>query len=158
MYTGKGIDRNEFNECFEHTEGRVKYELGAKPPLGSDSSSFDKSDCSGFTRWLFSRTFSGFTDAFPDGSANQHAWCKLNIPNIGPGEYSDALTTRNNSIYICFMDQKPDTDEVTRHVWFLQNGSTIECCGGDGVTSSEEHARAYADRCSGCYLVRSYVE
>ena len=156
-YLGKGVNRVIFNACFANTEGRVEYELGAKPTLGSDSSTFDKSDCSGFTRWILSRTLDAFTDVFPDGSANQHDWCNANIPNMGPGEYSDAIKTRNNSIYIAFMDQIPGTDEVTRHVWFVQNGATIECCGGDGVCSSEEHAQEYANRVSGCYLIPSYL-
>src|ERR1700686_2283618 len=80
MYEGKGIDRAMFNACFINTRNRVAYELGAKPPLGSDSSLFDKSDCSGFSRWILSRTLDGFTGAFPDGSANQHEWCKANLP------------------------------------------------------------------------------
>ena len=155
MYEGKGIDRNEFEECFTHTEGRVEYELGAKPKLGSDSSDFDKSDCSGYSRWMLSRTLDGFTDDIPDGSANQHAWCS---DNLTAALYYDALQDRSNAIFIAFMDQNPATEEVTRHVWFVQNGATVECCAGKGVYSSQEFAEYYSNRVSGCYHIPSYLE
>jgi hypothetical protein len=155
MYEGKGIDRNEFNACFANTEGRVEYELGAKPALGSDSDTFDKSDCSGFSRWMLSRTLEGFTDEFPDGSSNQHAWCS---DNLAAALYYDALQDRTNAIFIAFMDQNPATEQVTRHVWFVQNGATIECCGGKGVYSSQKFAEYYSNRVSGCYHIPSYLE
>jgi hypothetical protein len=154
MYEGKGIDRAMFNACKENTLDAKKYKLGAKPPLYSDSASWDESDCSGFSRWILSRTLDKFTDAFPDGSANQHEWCSNNSPKAS---YAVVLQDRTNNIYMAFMDQVPGTEEVTRHVWFVQNGATIECCGGEGVCSSQEHAQEYASRCSGCYLISSYL-
>lgn len=153
-YTGKGINRLEFNACFEHTEGRVKYELGAKPGLYSDSSSFARADCSGFVRWMLSRTLDGFAaldPGFPDGSQNQHEWASEMLTR---DVYEFVLEDRTNAIYLCAMGVQADGHG---HIWFLQNGSTIECSGGAGVNSSEEHARAYADRVNGCFLVPSYL-
>ena len=156
MYTGQGIDREVFNKCFCNTVGRVRYELGAKPALDSDSSTFDASDCSGFTAWMLSRSTQDMISAgFGGGSVQQHEWCKTHLL---PVEYQNALIDRENRIYLAFMAQDPTTHVVTRHVWFLQNGATIECCGGDGVTSSQEHASAYSWRCSGCFVVPSYIQ
>jgi hypothetical protein len=155
MYNGNGIDRLLFNTCYSRTAGRVSYELGAKSQLGSDSSSFNKSDCSNYTAWMLSRVAPDMiTAGFGGGSAQQHEWCNQNLVSAF---YDLALMNRENVIYIAFMDQVPGTQEVTRHVWFLQNGATIECCGGEGVCSSDEHAKEYEDRCSGCYVIPSYI-
>jgi cell wall-associated NlpC family hydrolase len=112
-------------ECFAHCVGRVRYEMGAKPALGSDSSTFSLSDCSGWVRWVLDRA--GLL--IPDGSAGQHEWCQANLRKVS---YSDAATLADPSrLFIAFIAPEP-----IGHVWLLNAGKTMECHGGGvGVSS-----------------------
>jgi len=134
-------------ECFAHTVGRVKYKLGAKPALGSDSSTFSLSDCSGLVRWALDRA--GFR--IPDGSATQHEFCAAHLREV---HYKDAATLADPSrLFIAFIAPNGGIG----HVWLLQGGTaqtpgrTMECHGGGvGVSSRLYDTPALHNVCA-CY-------
>jgi cell wall-associated NlpC family hydrolase len=132
--------------CFQHTVGRVKYQLGAKPSLGSDSSSFSLSDCSGWVRWALDRA--GLS--LPDGSATQHEWCAANLRSV---DYDNAATQSDPSrLFIAFIAPGGGIG----HVWLLQGGTsaepgrTMECHGSRGVDSRPFDTPILANVCA-CY-------
>lgn len=126
------VDLALLKSCFAHTVGRVKYRLGAKPRLGSDSSGFALSDCSGWARWALDRA--GLR--LPDGSQTQWAWCEQQgLHQLA--HYSDAATYASDdptALFIAFEAAHP-----IGHVWlgWSENGKmrTHECCGSHGVYS-----------------------
>jgi hypothetical protein len=105
----------------------VKYEMGAKPHLGSlPCADFTTSDCSGFVRWLIYAATDGKV-TMPLGSWTQRKWCQEQgfkqtcYANCG---------LMDSRLRIAFMD--PECSEAG-HVWLIINGQTIECYGGHGA-------------------------
>ena len=128
-------------ECFAHTVGRVKYKLGAKPALGSDSTTFVLSDCSGFVRWALDRA----SLTLPDGSATQHEWCAAHLPEV---RYKDAGTSANPArLFIAFIAP----GKGIGHVWLLYEGKSLECSGHRGVNSRPWDTPVLARNVSACY-------
>lgn len=135
------VSLERVKECFAHTVGRVKYKLGAKPALGSDSSSFALSDCSGWTRWALDR--SGLT--LPDGSAEQHEWCAAHLREV---HYKDAGTLADPSrLFIAFIAP----GNGIGHVWLLNAGASLECRGHTGVSSRPWNSPVLLNAVSACY-------
>ena len=143
------VDLSIVHACFEHTVGRVKYKLGAKPALGSDSSTFSLSDCSGWVRWVLDRA--GLR--IPDGSATQHKFCAAHFREV---HYKDAATLADPSrLFIAFIAPNGGIG----HVWLLQGGTaanpgiTMECHGGGvGVSSRPWDTPALRNVCA-CYEI-----
>lgn len=128
-------------ECFAHTVGRVKYKLGAKPALGSDSAAFTLSDCSGFVRWALDRACL----LLPDGSANQHEWCAAHLQEV---PYKDAATLADPSrLFIAFIAP----GKGIGHVWLLNVGASLECRGHKGVSSRPWNSPILLNAISACY-------
>ena len=128
-------------ECFAHTVGRVKYKLGAKPALGSDSSMCSLSDCSGWVRWALDRA--GL--ALPDGSATQHEWCAAHLREVS---YKDAATLADPSrLFIAFIVP----GKGIGHVWLLNAGASLECRGHTGVSSRPWNNPTLLNAVSACY-------
>lgn len=121
-----GVNLPLLKTLFERTRGRVTYKLGAKPPLGSDSSAFSESDCSGFVRWALDRA--GYR--IPDGSQTEWDWCeKAGLHQV---RYLDAERFAGKDtrrLFIAFEAAHP-----IGHVWLgVSDGKhmrTIECHGG----------------------------
>lgn len=124
------LNRTTFHACFTNTNGRVKYLFGAKPEWDADSSTFDVSDCSGFTRWMLSRSVSGL-QSFPEGSVQQHEWCGGQLQMV---TISEAAQNYTNEIYQFFLAPADSSDGVG-HTGFFQNGMSFECYGSHGVGS-----------------------
>lgn len=128
-------------ECFAHTVGRVKYKLGAKPALGSESCAFALSDCSGWVRWTLDHA--GL--AFPDGSAAQHEWCAAHLREV---PYKDAATLADPSrLFIAFIAP----GKGIGHVWLLNAGASLECRGHAGVSSRPWNNPTLLNAVSACY-------
>ena len=137
------VNLSTLKECYAHTVGRVKYSLGSKPDLGSDSASFSVSDCSGWVRWALDRA--GLT--LPDGSATQHEWCAANLK---PVAYADAPLAAG--LVIAFESPHP-----IGHVWLGWKDAdgvyrTHECHGGTFRRGVDARPwSSLANICSGCY-------
>ena len=132
------VNLSLLKECFAHTKGRVGYQMGAKPALGSDSSTFDTADCSGWVRWALDRA--GLT--IPDGSATQHEFCKGRYASV---PYAKAAIAGAAQLFIAFEEPTP-----IGHVWLGWKDAdgvvrTHECHGGTfhrGVDSRPWNALA----------------
>jgi hypothetical protein len=130
-------------ECFAHTVGRVKYRLGAKPALGSDSSTFTLSDCSGWARWALDK--SGLR--LPDGSATQHEWCAGHLREV---HYKEAATLADPSrLFIAFIAPGSGIG----HVWLLHSGASLECRGHTGVSSRPWNSPTLSNAVCACYEI-----
>ena len=141
------VSLSTLKECFAHTKGRVTYLLGAKPALGSDSSSFSESDCSGWDRWALDR--SGLT--IPDGSATQHEWAAKRLASV---PYNSAARAGPGRLFIAFENPSP-----IGHVWLGWQDSdgifrTHECHGGTVHCGVDSRPWAsLSNICSACYEI-----
>lgn len=155
------IDRIKMEAGFNHCNHRVTYGYGDKPELGSDSSTFSTSDCSGYSRWLVYLS-TGMT--ISDGSDNQHNWCSDNLQSV---PLSEARADQTNRVFMCFITPS-DGDNGVGHVYFLMNGYTVECCGGEqyspiygkdvtGVMSRPWNTPVLAEQTSAAYLWPSFI-
>ncbi len=142
----KNLDVNKILADFRQHTGKVKYKLGAKPPL-SDASTFATSDCSGWTRREMAI---GTNDTLhiPDGSWNQRMWCSQQ--NFKLTSYKLNAMNKDGRLRMCFI--RPLFGHVG-HVWFTYNGWTLECCAAGGVTSRKWNTLILFLRCSDCYVL-----
>ena len=128
------IDLKLLHELHKKCAGRVKYKLGAKVPLTTDSADIKRIDCSGYSRWILARA-SNQALRMPDGSQVQldwvrdQGWRKL-------AKYADVEYAKNDGsrLFIAFLSPKPG-NSWPRHVWLVRYAMTMESCGSRGVTS-----------------------
>jgi hypothetical protein len=118
------LNRYIVEELFAKCNHRVLYGYGDKPALDADSSTISRADCSGFTRWVVYRA-SGVT--IPEGSVEQHAWAQANLKSV---PFVEARNDQTNRMFQCFIVPSDVNDNIG-HTYFLQNGSSFECCGGE---------------------------
>lgn len=137
----------------------VRYQLGAKPRLlpGKSMAQFiedtDESDCSGYVRSLvFYATEERLL--LPEGSVQQYEWLRNSLnpltgplhgyDHVRPLSVNDAIRTVDSTpgnlspLYIAFI---APTDLHYGHVWFVNDGTTLECYGGRGAGSRNWNAR-----------------
>jgi cell wall-associated NlpC family hydrolase len=142
------LDIALFMEVFDHLciHGTT-YKLGAKAPsLSCDTSLVSAIDCSGFVRYLLARA-SRQGLVIPDGSVNQHQWCReQGFPKVAYGGPSIATSKR---LYLAFIE--PVYEVRPGHVWFVYQGHTMESYGGQGVGSRAWNTPVLVRRVAGCY-------
>jgi cell wall-associated NlpC family hydrolase len=115
------INRQKLVLLMEPTFTGHTYGIGDetdKPALGSAPDKWVKSDCSGFVRWLL---FGAFGLKLPDGSWNQHAWCKKKA--LKECNYSLFGQATDSILRIAFI---APVKGRAGHVWLVCSGRTIE--------------------------------
>lgn len=141
------VDLKLVKLLFDRTTGVCPYKLGAKWPLGADSSACRGKpvDCSGYVRWILDRA----GVRLPDGSQKQWAyvrdvlgWREVNYKDI---KYTEADPSR---LFIAFKRAGRSTHG---HVWLVNAGHTMESCSSGGVCRRPwKRLERYA---SGCFEV-----
>ena len=119
------VDRSRLVDLMEACYGK-HYRFGAKVALDAAPSSFDECDCSGFVRWLLHGSTSDQLEV-PDGSWNQHQWCRTN--GFKATDYSAVAGLKDSRLRIAFIEPRRGR---AGHVWLIINGGTIESYGGHG--------------------------
>ena len=140
------IDRNRLILCIDKTVGTVKYKLGAKPVINAEPGTFTKSDCSGYLRWILHQA-TWLKIIPPDGSWNQHEWCKRQDFKLCP--YSDAAKS-DSILRIAFIEAH---DGKPGHVWLVISGKTIECCSRRGACRRAWNGPTLKNSVSACYVL-----
>lgn len=108
----------------------VRYKMGAKPPhIEAVPIGTDKSDCSGYMRWLLYHATHGAL-LLPDGSWNEYA--ALLKDGFKPSLAANAAA-HDGHVRVCI--HVADNRDETGHIWTVVNGVTYECYGGHGVGS-----------------------
>lgn len=121
-------------------------------------------DCSGYIRSL---VFYASKERLllPEGSAEQWEWLErsgmtaLSGPlkgydHVRPLSAADPIRTQDSHpgnlspLYIAFIETTP---LHAGHVWFIVDGTTIECYGGHGVGSRPWNARPLPQEVAACY-------
>lgn len=144
-HDGEAMSIGLIEEIHRKCAGRVKYRLGAKPRLGMQSTDIERSDCSGYVRYLLDRC--GIS--IPDGSQNQLAWAEKNLRKLG--KYADVEYAKNDSrLFIAFLRVTPK--RKVGHVWLVLKGQSIESCSSLGVGSRPWNHRALKS-CADCFEI-----
>lgn len=104
----------------------VAYGYGDKPKLTADPTTITAGDCSWYSRYMLYNSAGGLI--IPDGSIDQREWCQINLPEVPYTASPGALT-------IAFMTPGKNGTGDIGHVWFVKDGRTYECHGGEGVDS-----------------------
>lgn len=122
------IDRQRLIKRMMAAFACVKYELGAKPRLGSlPGAGFTTADCSGFLRWLINAASYGKVKIPPGGSVIQRDWC---IKQGFKRTSYDNCALEDSRLRIAFIN--PGGGKIG-HVWLVINGQTIESYGSHGA-------------------------
>lgn len=133
-----------------HTE----YGWGMKAPsLSCDSALIKRIDCSGLVRWAVNRIFHG-TVVLPDGSVNQHDWCRVRLESAG--DYASAVrAVKPGRLLIAFLSPDP-----VGHVWLVGHDplvskvETFESWGHHGPGSRDPLTSVLLRNCSGVYYLQ----
>jgi cell wall-associated NlpC family hydrolase len=136
------LERAKLIALMEPTFEGHEYLMDSKPKLGLAPNSWKLSDCSGYIRWL---VWGAFGVKLPDGSANQHAWSQLYLPEV---PYRKVGPLKDNVLYIAFIAPKGGHPG---HVWLLCSGMTIECYGGHGPGRRSWDTEVLLENVAACY-------
>ena len=135
-----------------HTQG-VKYGWGAKAPsLDAQCSEIKRLDCSGFVQFAIAKA-SDQKVILPEGSVQQHDWCKTqNLYKLAG--YDNLLYTIKDPFRLFIAFIVPSNHPG--HVWLEYMGKTLESHGGVGVDSRKWNTpvlynNAIADNASAVY-------
>ena len=148
------VNLNLIQVLFDKTRNRVKYFLGGKVALDTDSASIKRIDCSGFTRWILARA-SEQKLILPDGSQNQLSFARAHWRKLE--QYSDVKFAGKDPsrLFIGFLSPKPGK-AWPRHVWLLRsngvNMRTLESHGSGGVNARPWDTNALRG-CKECFEI-----
>jgi hypothetical protein len=126
-------------------DGKHAYEMGAKPRLGSDPSTWKLSDCSGYVADALCEAFAA---TLPEGSVDQHRWCMTN--GFECVSYKQAASLKDHRLRIGFI---PPKSKKAGHVWLILNGWTIECDGVKGPDRRVWNTLVLTQRVRACYVL-----
>jgi hypothetical protein len=120
----KPINLDILLTVYAHLRERgTRYRLGAKAPsLGCDTREIGAIDCSGFVRYALAKA-SGQGLILPDGSVNQHDWCRAQ--GLHQVDYNNLPEADSSRLFIAFIEPNP-----VGHVWLETGGLTLESHGG----------------------------
>lgn len=126
------VDLKLVKLLFDRTTGVCPYKLGAKWPLGADSSACRGTpvDCSGFVRWILDRC----GVRLPDGSQQQWAYVR-DVLGWREVPYRDLIYAKDDPsrLFIAF---KRATQSGHGHVWLIVEGKSIESASNIGGVGS----------------------
>jgi cell wall-associated NlpC family hydrolase len=144
------FDRSRFESKVQTCYGKVKYKMGAKPPLnGVAGKDFTQSDCSGFVRWILWLATNGHL-ILPSGSWYQWEWCKDRDFKPTAGGYAEGAALHDRRLRIAFFGAKRGR---AGHVWLILNGNTYESYGGRGVGSRKWDTPVLLKNVEACYVL-----
>jgi len=147
-YKTISIDKAKLLSRISAAIGKVTYDLGAKPRLGTlPGSGFTKSDCSGFVRWLLYAATGGAIKLLP-GSWHQQEWCKSQ--NFKKTDYLQHAGLQDHRLRVAFINAK---NGKVGHVWLILDGYTLESHGGKGANRRKWNTDVLINNVDACYVL-----